>query len=387
MIIFHEGLPRSGKSYESTVEWILPALKKRRKVFARINGLNHEKFAELAELTIEECQELLIHIPEDKVLTIHDHVENDSLVIIDELQNFFPAGRTKLTDAMTKFVTEHGHRGLDIVCMGQSLADCHNIWRRRVQRKIQFLKLDALGSDNRYKWTAYQGMPDAKGEIQFSKINSGVKKYDSQYFGTYASHQADTENKDNLKDARLNVFNRPLFKLVIPAVFLVACFAVYYLFAFFKTPPVSEDSLAQTSPGKNLSVPGQQLASEPVQQVNPQKPAGPPPRPADWDFVMELNEKYQPQLTYLSAYRGFIYDALVIWVDDSNRVMDQLYLQDLKDLGYKVTLKSFGLIVTKGENKFYYRWKPKFEAFGSVPEQTKEQVQQRRRFKPRLGEP
>lgn len=370
MIIFHEGLPRSGKSYESTVEWILPALKKRRKVFARINGLNHEKFAELAELTLDECQELLIHIPEAKVLTIHDHVENDSLVIIDELQNFFPSGRTKLTDSMTKFVTEHGHRGLDIVCMGQSLADCHNIWRRRVQRKIQFLKLDALGSDNRYKWTAYQGMPDAKGEIQFSKINSGVKKYDPQYFGTYASHQADTENKDNLKDARLNVFNRPLFKLLIPAVLLVACFAVYYLFSFFKTAPVSEQSLAHSVPEQKTvsgSVPGQTSVQ--------QKPSGPPPKPADWDFVIELNEKYQPQLTYLSAYKGYIFDALVIWVDDSNRVMDQLYLQDLKDLGYKVTLKSFGLVVSKGSNKFYYRWKPKFEAFGSVPEQTKEQVQ------------
>lgn len=367
MIIFHEGLPRSGKSYESTVEWILPALKKGRKVFARINGLNHEKFAELAELTLEECQHLLIHIPEDKVLTIHDHVENDSLVIIDELQNFFPSGRTKLTDAMTKFVTEHGHRGLDIVCMGQSLADCHNIWRRRVQRKIQFLKLDALGSDNRYKWTAFQGMPDAKGEIQFSKINSGVKKYDPQYFGTYASHQPSTENKDNLKDDRLNVFNRPLFKLIIPAVLLLACFAVYYLFAFFKSPPVSAESLAAAVPEQISTLPGKIESPGQTQQ-------GPPPKPADWDFVMDLNEKYEPQLSYLHSQKGYVFDALVIWVDGSNRVMDQLYLQDLKDLGYRVTLKSFGLVVTKGANKFYYRWKPKFEAFGTVPEQTKEQI-------------
>lgn len=372
MIIFHEGLPRSGKSYESTVEWILPALKKRRKVFARINGLNHEKFAELAELTLEECQSLLIHIPEEQVTTIHDHVENDSLVIIDELQNFFPSGRTKLSDQMTKFVTEHGHRGLDIVCMGQSLADCHNIWRRRVQRKIQFLKLDALGTENRYKWTAYQGMPDHKGEIQFQKINSGIKKYDPQYFGTYASHQADTENKGNLQDQRLNVWNKPLFKMIIPAAICAACFAVYFLFSFFQEPQLGVAKLPESPPGQSSEQPKttQQAEQPQAQTAQPVKPS----RPVDADFVFDLVNQYDAQLTYLSEYRGFVKDALVVFVDGSNRVMDQLYLQDLKDLGYQISLKSFGIIAAKGSQKFLFRWKPRFEAFGSVPEQTNEQV-------------
>lgn len=371
MIIFHEGLPRSGKSYEATKEQILPALKKGRKVFARINGINHEKFAELAGLTLEECHELLIHITEEQVPTIYQHVENDSLVVIDELQNFFPSGRVKLSDEMTKFVTEHGHRGLDIVAMGQSLADCNNIWRRRVQRKIQFLKLDALGTDSRYRWTAYQGIPDAKGEISFTKINGGVKKYDSEYFGTYASHQADTENKDNLKDARLNVFNSALFKYVIPGAVFAACYAVYHLFNFFQPEIPNQEPMAQTQQESPQSTQLQNPRSDTPQQT---KPNSPPPKPKDWDFVMDLNEKYKSELTYLSAYKGFIYDALVIWTDDANRVKDQLYYEDLRELGYKVASKSYGLKVTKGDHVFYYRWKPKFEAFGSVPEQTKEQI-------------
>lgn len=367
MIIFHEGLPRSGKSYEATKSQILPALKKGRKVFARINGINHEKFADLAGITLEECQALLIHITEEQVPTIYQHVENDSLVVIDELQNFFPSGRTKLSDEMTKFVTEHGHRGLDIVAMGQSLADCHNIWRRRVQRKIQFLKLDALGSAKRYRWTAYQGIPDAKGEISFTKINGGVEKYDEQYFGTYASHQADTENKDNLEDARLNIFNSSLFKYVIPGAVLAACYAVYHLFNFFQAPAVA----AQTQ----QEAPQQVQAAPEVSDVPQQsKPNVAPTKPKDWDFVMELNEKYKPELTYLSAYRGFIYDALVIWTDDANRIKDQLYYEDLRELGYSIAAKSYGLKVTKGDHVFYYRWKPKFEIYGTVPEQTKEQI-------------
>lgn len=368
MIIFHEGLPRSGKSYESTVKHILPALKSGRKVFARINGLNHEKFAELAGITLEQCQSLLIHIEESQVTTIHNFVENDSLVVIDELQNFFPSGRVKLTDEMTKFVTEHGHRGLDIVCMGQSLADCHNIWRRRVQRKIQFLKLDALGTTKKYRWTAYQGILDAKGEITFTKISAGTENYDPQFFGTYASHQAETTNKDNLKDSRLNVFNTPVFKFVIPGALVAAGYAIYFLLGFFENPDFVPPEQNKPSVVSSSASPAPDYATRET------KPNQPPPKPKDWDFVMELNDKYQAQLTYKSEFNGFIYDALVVWIDDSNRIKDQLYYQDLIELGYTVASKSYGLYVTKGEHKAYYRWMPKYETYGTVPEQTKEQL-------------
>ena len=50
MIIFHEGLPRSGKSYEAMVKHVLEALKQGRKVFAYVEGLNHEKIAEVIGL-------------------------------------------------------------------------------------------------------------------------------------------------------------------------------------------------------------------------------------------------------------------------------------------------------------------------------------------------
>lgn len=43
MIIFHEGLPGSGKSYEALVKHIIPSLEKGRKVYARLNGFNYEK--------------------------------------------------------------------------------------------------------------------------------------------------------------------------------------------------------------------------------------------------------------------------------------------------------------------------------------------------------
>lgn len=45
MLIFHEGLPRSGKSYEAMVRHIIPALQKGRHVWAYIEGLNHARIA------------------------------------------------------------------------------------------------------------------------------------------------------------------------------------------------------------------------------------------------------------------------------------------------------------------------------------------------------
>ena len=366
MIIFHEGLPRSGKSYEATKEHIVPALAKGRKVFARINGLNHEKIAELACITIEECQELLIHIPEDQVNTIYDHVENDSLVILDELQNFFPSGRAKLSPGITQFVTEHGHRGLDIITMGQSLNDCNSLWRRRTQRKIQFLKLDMVGKENSYKWTAFQGSLDGKGEIQFTKINAGVKKYDPAYFGAYLSHQPDTENKDNLQDDRLNLFKTKGIKYGIPAAILVGCYAVYYLVSFFQAPQQVDTPkpAQQTSPAYNPNT------ANPAQLQTRTEPS----RPKSWDFVQANNERYNAKLTYLASHYTYIQDFLVVWEDPSGRVIDQLYMEDFAALGYSFNVKGSGLEAFKGEVKLWFRWMPLTESYGRVPVQTQQDL-------------
>ena len=87
MLIFHEGLPGSGKSYEALISHIIPSIQKGRKVFARINGLNYEKIAELTEREESEVRALLYEITEEQVPTIEQHVENDSMVIIPLCQD------------------------------------------------------------------------------------------------------------------------------------------------------------------------------------------------------------------------------------------------------------------------------------------------------------
>lgn len=363
MHIFHEGLPGSGKSYETLVEHIIPSLKKGRHVFARINGLNFEKIAELADITPERCKELLHEVSEEDIFKIDKIATNDSLVIIDELQNFFPSGRAKLSDDITKFVTEHRHRGLDIVTMGQSIADVHNLWRRRTQRKVQFLKLDMLGQEKRYRWTSYQGTLDGKGEIRFTKVNSGVKKYDEKYFGSYASHQADTENTENYKDKRANIFNTSVFKFWLPLFLLGLGFAVWHLIGFFKSP----DALVKTD-----NPPSQSQTQGQTAQAPQTAPAKPRPKAADW--VQENEIRYTSKMTYLQNYKGMVWDMLVVWVDSADRVYDQVYRDDLLAMGYRLKYVGYGVEATKGEFRTVFRFKPTAEAFGAVPKNIQDQL-------------
>ena len=370
MLIFHEGLPGSGKSYESLVEHIIPSIKKGRKVFARINGLNYEKISELADKTKEEVEQLLFHITEEQVFEIHEHVQNDSMVLIDELQNFFPSGRGKLSEGITKFVTEHRHRGIDIVAMGQSITDVHNLWRRRTQRKLQFLKLDMVGKANSYKWTAFQGRQDAKGEVLFEKIKSGTKKYDTKYFGSYASHQSSTENTENLEDDRLNIFKTKSFTFYLPIFVGVFVFALYYLTTFFSEPPVNENS--------------GQIANENVEQkqqytpphstaVKTEKDAEPEfKNEIGFNFVQENDNTYDSKITYLDERNNIVWDMIVVWYDRSGKVMDRVTGVDLRSMGYKVTYKGYGVVVEKDDYKALYRFKPRHEPPQSIPDDTRE---------------
>lgn len=351
MIIFHEGLPGSGKSYESLIEHIIPNLKKGRKIFARINGLNYQKISQLADITEERAKELLIHIEEEQVATIHDHVENDSIVIIDELQNFFPSARTKLSDEMTKFVTEHRHRGIDIIVMGQSLADVHTLWKRRTQRKIQFLKLDMVGQSKRYKWTTFQGVLNNKGDVTFTKLNSGVKKYEEKYFGAYASHQAETENTSNYEDSRANIFKTKAFTVYIPLFLCVFFVAIYSLVDFFDTDKgLTKELQKNQEPAPQREV---------EMNTHPQQPPPPPPKPKD--FIQKNNDSLSTTITYLDVRRKTVFDMIVIWHDSTGRIKDRIYASELLAMGYKLKYIHDSVKVTKGDYSYLYRIKPTFD--------------------------
>lgn len=96
MIIFHEGMPRSGKSYAAMKDHIIPALSKGRIVYSRLDGIEHKQIAELAGIEEDRCRELLLPLTEEQCLKLPEQqFAKDSLIVIDEAQNYWQAGRAK----------------------------------------------------------------------------------------------------------------------------------------------------------------------------------------------------------------------------------------------------------------------------------------------------
>ncbi|MCK4152116.1 zonular occludens toxin family protein [Ralstonia pseudosolanacearum] len=368
MLIVHEGLPGAGKTWEAVVKRLIPALQKGRKVYARINGLDHAKIAEVAGLQLDRVTQLLHEIPEGQVLQWNELVENDSLVILDEAQNFWPHGATRtMPPDQIKAVAEHRHRGLDIVLMCQVLQGAggvHPVWVNRVDQKIVFEKLNARGKDDRYKWTAYKGLHNGT-KIKFTQINKGTEGYDSKYFGTYASHQAATENTETYQDARTNVWNNPVLKRWLPLFGVALVVAVWYLWHALKGGGLEQSMSAGHKVETKTAVVSAPptVAAQPVASgvqagVSQAQPVAAKAEPvtggqkqdamAD-DYVASISQKWRPRLSGL-AWAANRARLVVEWYDESNRVKERLSAAQLEEFGWGVARSAYGdhVILSKG---------------------------------------
>lgn len=382
MFIFHEGLPGSGKSYECVVHQIIPALKIGRKVYAYINGLNHKKIAELIDKPLEYVQEHLIQIEKDQVINIQDHVGKDSLVVIDEMQNFWPNARGGVSKELTVFITEHRHLGIDIVGMGQSIADIQVLWRRRCEQKIQFLKMSMIGKPKNYKWTMFQGVLNGKGEIGFNKIKSGQKKYEDKYFGSYKSHVDGTTNTATKEDDRVNILKTKGIMLGIPAAIFIFIFAIYWLSGFFggevdivKTENVKQITPQATKQNQQTQRTGAAATANPIDKPYLPIPSAPKFKADDPAvFIINNNNAYTAKIVYKEEKHGAIFDALVVWLDGNNRLVDQLYLEDFRELGFRIKNKNYGFQAIKDGATLLFRFRPDFDTHYGVSRDTSEQL-------------
>ncbi|MFQ1785491.1 zonular occludens toxin family protein [Aeromonas veronii] len=347
MLIFHEGLPGSGKSYEALVSHIIPRLKEGRTVDAYIEGLNFEKIAELAEITLEECQEQLKQITREQVPSINEHVRDKSLVIIDESQNFWPTGRQRLPDPIIQFITEHRHRGLDVVLMGQNLNDVHSMWRNRIDKKFVFMKLDAVGQAKRYSWTSYKGSLRADGQrsrIEFEKLTGGIRQYDPKYFGSYASTTSEDTEMGVYEDDRTNIFKSAKFKYGIPIAALLFIGGLWFAIDTmlnFNSKTGAEDLAKQEAQQHEVASP-----SSPGQ---PAPRPEPPPKPKVDDLFTQTLESGKPVLTSQTIVNGHLLDAWIEVWDDKDNNITTWRSADLTQLGWTVVMKSYGLVITKGK--------------------------------------
>jgi zona occludens toxin len=323
-IIFHEGLPRSGKSYEAMSRHIANALKAGRFVDAYIEGINHEKIALALEMPVEVVQGLLHTFTREQVPTIYRHVRNNALVVIDEAQNFWPTGRQRLDPQITQFITEHGHRGLDILIMGQVLSDVHKLWRGRVRTKVVFNKLDAVNLEKRYNAQTWLATAPEK----FKLVGNETGIYDEKWFGTYASHVDDSIQTSNFKDDRANIFKNWKFRYGLPVAGILGVASAGYLIYLFSgglnpTPKVVAAAPAPAFVDRS--------------SLRPAAPApAPAPAPAVPANVVEAwNKSYRPRLGMWHTTRAGESIGIIEWYQ-SGEVRERLSFEQIRHLGVAV---------------------------------------------------
>ena len=347
MIIFHEGLPRSGKSYEAIVQ-IIEWLKEGKKVVTNIAGLNYEHISKLVGMPEPVLKKLLVQISNDdvakiwEVIPLPDHEtgagEKDLHIVIDELQDFFPVSREKPPKELSTWVASHGHAGWHILAMGQDLRDCHNIWKRRVQRKVVFTKQTALGRENHYKWELFEATQPEK----FRSIGSGTKPYDKKIFGSYQSHVEGTTQTGAVMDDRGIIWKRPTFRYGAPIAIIVAIYSVNHLFSFFS---YDEEVLVQTAK------PSQVKTSAPARPVTPvRKPAvvkkAESEKPPPIDYVDQMAEKYRMRLSGIIQSSDKVI-ANIDAMDSTFHLKERFSIEDLEGMGWTVEVKAFGLVISK----------------------------------------
>lgn len=321
-ISFYEGLPRSGKSYTCVSLDIANALRAGRPVEAYVEGLNHEKIAPLVGLEVERCKKLLQYLPRDQVLRIPYVTRDNALIVIDELQNFFPTQRKPLPDDWRQFVAEHGHRGLDIVCMGQSFDEIHKAWRTRTKTKVIYNKLDAIGMENKFNAQAYTATAPEK----FVLVSDEVNTYNAEWFGTYKSHTGANIQTANYKDKRASIANANIVRYGIPLTVIAAVIGVFALYRFATGGAFKDDKKVEAKADTGRR-PG---------------PASPAPRPAPAvkapppTFVGALNATYRPRLAgWTGAREGRATDGVVEWWD-GQVLRERLTFDQIRALGTSV---------------------------------------------------
>lgn len=394
-IEFHEGLPGAGKSYEACVAHILPAIQSGRQVITNIRGMNHAKFAELLGESEDYVRLLLIQIEpaeaDDETSNIQrcinemcDKTPDNALVVWDEIQDYFPSGNAKLPHNQQKFWTEHRHRGLDIIIMGQDRGDVHKIIRNRIRTVIYFLKLEAVGQPDKYKWEIYQKQKFGK----FEKTGSGVKSYDSKYFGLYASVRRETVQKSVYQTGRTNALkNSKGLTLGVPLVFAAAAFAIYHLWGFFHPQQLPKGGAQQVHIEEHQPQQVAQASVDPT-LVNP-----PPPgmevagtstttttqadtaKPAPIDYFDKMAQQYQVRLSAImdTKKEGKETMGYVEMLDSTYHQKEKFSLDEIRALGWVVERTGYGVLLKKGTVAYVARSWP-IDLYGRVDRSTSQSL-------------
>lgn len=364
MLVFNEGVPRAGKSFDAVKSHILPALAKGRRVFARLNGLRHDKIAAHLGIAESDVRALLVTVDTKDVKAFFTCLRDedsgawcipdefkDALIVIDEVHEFYVNERKPLAPEVENFWALLGQNGGDAVILTQWINRLHSAVKARIEKKNSFQKLSAVGMKGHYRVTYFQTVSAGK----FEKIGGATLKYDPKIFPLYDGYAPGADNVEVYEEGSKSVWAAMAFRAVIFLV--VGGVGLFFLVSFFskgKKPdgaavaPVAKHAAAGEGV-QVFDVDGNFVRSEGVSAV----PVPPPDPLADLKpeqrYVVELREKGRIRLAAV-AQVGTRTRAWVQWIDTGNNVVEQLEADQLEALGFDVSVERYGMRIASGEH-------------------------------------
>lgn len=385
MIFGHEGLPRSGKSLEA-MQHVVDALRHGRHIVTNVHGINKRAIADYTGIPVHSiellitCLEAPEGLDEDGQLAWYkkafwNHRINDSLWIWDEINQFFPPDRQPLTADWAKFVTEHGHLGIDVLIMGQDLTELHKTWRNRLQRYTRFTKMDMMGKEDHYHWATLTNVSRGR----FKQTAQGKKPYNKDFFGFYKSHRDETTNKGNYKDGRFAVFQaKHKFWAVVFGIALVV--ALWNIWTFWNPPAPTKPKVESAATAKPVGPVDQQVTNaSPPPTAAVSKSSAPTDIAADHikapepiDYLDQFAIKYQLRLSAImdrkEAEEGkAAFEFVIDFLDPAYRVKERMSRRDVVSLGWRVERFDYGLLISKDDRSYVVRPWP-LDNFGKAPQ-------------------
>ncbi|WP_313178535.1 zonular occludens toxin domain-containing protein [Stenotrophomonas sp.] len=355
MIIFNEGVPRAGKSYDAVKSHILPALKKGRTVYARLNGLRHDRIAKhlgmdeeaiVAQLVLVETKDVA-----DTFVCVQDEsgkwcIEDrfkDALVVIDEVHEFYVNERKPLSPPVENFWALLGQNGGDAVIMTQWINRLHAAVKARIERKNTFQKLTAVGLKSRYRVSYYHTLSPGK----FEKVGGATLKYDPAIFPLYDGYAPGAENTEVYEQGGKTVWAAMAFKAIL---FVSAgLVGAYFFVGFFTKGAGGKDapkSQAQLSSQQVHSGPQGVAQASPVAvatsaaQVKPDPMADLTP---EQQYIVKLGDKARVRLAMLAQVPSGD-RAWIQWIsNDGSEVIEQMEMTQIRALGFRVTVEVYGV--------------------------------------------
>jgi zona occludens toxin len=359
MLVFNEGVPRAGKSFDAVRTHILASLKAGRRVYARLNGLDHEKIAAHLGMPVADVRALLVLVESGQVKTffaaqqdasgawfIPDDLK-DALFVIDECHEFYVSTRDALAPEVEQFFALHGQNGMDGVLLSQWYKRLHVAIRARIERKNVFQKLTAAGMKGSYRVNFFQTVAPDK----FESTGGETRKYDPKIFPLYSGYAPGAENDEVYSEGGRTIWHalRLRAMIIVP----IGLVSAWYLVHFFTGgAKFTKDANATEIHATQAAAPAQGVAGKVAAQVAPPRPA----YTAQQAYVADLATKGRIRLAArIESERGTV--GLIEWVDSAGIVVDRLTTRQLSSLGWNANFLPFGVeLSAAGQSAIATAW-------------------------------